>query len=176
MPNMLWFRLVAAVMTLLLAGCAARTTAPETAPGASPADVSEAEWARVGAMRERTMIDVIVEGSPQVRWWLVSASDSALIVRETRIRSQPETISRASVVQIRAQRPRRLGRGIAGFLLGGLGGAVLGGLVGAAASGDDTSAGLAGVVVGYWAGAITGGIVGANGGWRRPYEVIYVRR
>jgi uncharacterized protein YcfJ len=161
---------------LLLAGCAAQTAAPVVAPSASLAEVSEAEWGRVRALRERTTIYVTVEGSPEVRRWFVSANDSVLVVRERRIRSQPETIARSRVVQVRAQRPRRLGRGIAGFFLGSFGGALLGGLVGAAVSGDDAAAGLAGVVVGYWAGGITGATIGANGGWRRPYNAIYVRR
>lgn len=120
------------------------------------------------------MILVTVDGAPEARRWLVSVNDSTLVVRDTRIRSQPETIPRPSVVQVRAQRPPNLGRGIAGFLLGGIGGALVGGLVGGAVSNDE-AAGIVGVGIGYWAGAITGAIFGANDGWRRPFDVIYRR-
>jgi len=144
-----------------------RTAGPPAVPGGA--------WEQVRALGERATIYVTVEGSPEVRRWFVSASDSALVVRDTRVRAQAETIPRSRVVQVRAQRPRRLGRGIGGFLLGSFGGAFLGGLVGAGLSGDDASAGIAGMVIGYWAGGITGATVGANGGWRRPNDVIYVR-
>lgn len=149
-----------------LVGCALRTAGPPGAPGGA--------WERVRALDERTVILVIVDGSPETRRWFVSANASTLVVRDTRIRSQPETIPQPSVVQVRAQKPRNLGRGIAGFLLGGLGGALVGGLVGGTVS-DDAAAGIFGVGIGYWAGAITGSIVGANSGWRRPFDVIYRR-
>jgi uncharacterized protein YcfJ len=159
-------RIAVGVMAGCLAGCAIRTAGPPDAPGGA--------WGRIRTLDERTVILVTVDGAPEARCWFVSANDSTLVVRDTRIRSQPETIPRPSVVQVRAQEPRNLGRGIAGFLLGGLGGGLVGGLVGGAVS-DDEAAGIAGVGIGYWAGAITGAIIGANGGWRRPFDVIYRR-
>jgi hypothetical protein len=149
----------------------------ETIKGASPEDVDEYQWTRIRRLKSGTTIFLIVDGSPEVKRELLSATESSLVVRDPKA-PRPETVSRADVVQVRAPKDRSGGRkflgGIAGYFLGGFAGGFLGAIIGSAAGGNDAA--LGGMVLGMATGLVTGIVVGVRGGFRRPYEVIYIRR
>src|SRR5438067_13568253 len=92
----------------------------------------DAQWSRVQQLKGGTVIEVAVRDSPPVMRRFVAADASSLEVYDTRNHVQVnETIARFDIVEIKAPKPRSVGRkvavGILGYFVGGMIGGITGG-------------------------------------------------
>ena len=140
----------------------------------TPGLVAQAQRA---GLKTGARVRVIVP--PRVEWTTgtVVAADSARIILRAQPRAGADTFRLASVQAIEVSRGRRrLGRGVAGALIGGVVGGAAGAILGKYSEQGYESEHLvtaAGAVAGFAGGALLGGTVGALTA-REPWERVAV--